>query len=171
MRFSFVLIMKIRCIRIKKQAIAKLGKDMIEDGSYSIIYEDVAHACYTKLVIDTNPEIKAYVLAPLAVLPEFQRKGYATRLMDKAENELDADVIFVMGHPKHYSRRYNTAHKVETPLPTDKSEHWFAKELVPGILSGVVSSSSLEGPYSDPSQWFEPEKYKAESMKAESKLK
>ena len=111
-------------------AIAKLGKDMIEDGSYSIIYEDVAHACYTKLVIDTNPEIKAYVLAPLAVLPEFQRKGYATRLMDKAENELDADVIFVMGHPKHYSRRYNTAHKVETPLPSDKSEHWFAKELV-----------------------------------------
>jgi len=147
---------------VESQQIAQLAGDMIDHGSYSLVFEGVAHACYTPLVIDNRPDIKAYVLAPLAVLPEHQRQGVATRLMERAERELQADVIFVMGHPKHYQRRYGMTHQVATPMPSDKPEHWFAREMTPGVLDGVVSSSTIEGPYADPDMWFEPERYKAE---------
>ncbi|MEM9150662.1 MAG: GNAT family N-acetyltransferase, partial [Cyanobacteria bacterium P01_F01_bin.3] len=46
---------------------ADLARDLIEDGSFSIIYKEVAHACYTPMKIDEAPHLKVYVLAPLAV--------------------------------------------------------------------------------------------------------
>lgn len=119
---------------------AQFADDLITDGSYSIVYQDAAHACYTPITIDKAPHLKCYVLAPLAVLPEFQGKGYATRLMEQAESELDADVIFVMGEPHHYGRRYNTPHQVLPPVKTlAPLECWFARELTPGVLDGSVS--------------------------------
>ncbi|WP_421862554.1 GNAT family N-acetyltransferase [Motiliproteus sp.] len=135
-----------------------LANALIEDGSFSIIYEGVAHACYTPITIDAAPHLKCYVLAPLAVLPEFQGKGYATRLMDEAEKQLDADVIFVMGEPHHYANRYNTPHKVLPPVRTQAPlECWFARELTKGALDGVgESSSSISGPYSAPLMWGHP---------------
>jgi putative acetyltransferase len=97
-------------------------------------------------------------LAPLSVLPAFQRKGYATRLMEKAEQQLDADVIFVMGEPFHYANRYSTPHNVLPPVKTQAPlECWFARELTPGALDGVgPSTSSVTGPYAAPLMWGHP---------------
>jgi putative acetyltransferase len=137
---------------------AGLADALIEDGNFSIVYEGVAHACYTPISIDTAPTLKCYVLAPLAVLPEYQGKGYATRLMEEAEKQLDADVIFVMGEPHHYANRYNTPHKVLPPVKTQApQECWFARELTPGSLDGVEeSTSSMTGPYATPIMWAHP---------------
>ena len=137
---------------------AKLAEDLITDGSYSIVYEGVAHACYTPIIVDTAPHLKCYVLAPLAVLPEYQRKGYATRLMDEAEKQLDADVIFIMGEIHHYAKRYNTPHQVLPPIKTQAPlENWFALALTPGALDGVgESTSSMTGPYAEPHIWAHP---------------
>ena len=127
---------------------AEFADDLIADGSYSIVYEGVAHACYTAITIDAAPHLKCYVLAPMAVLPEDQGKGYATRLMEQAESVLNADVIFVMGQPFHYGNRYNTPHKVLPPVKTlAPLECWFARELTPGALDNVgESTSSVTGP-------------------------
>ncbi len=136
---------------------ADLAVDLIEDGSFSIIYEDVAHACYTPMIIDKAPELKVYVLAPLSVLPEYQGKGYATKLMEEAEKQLNADAIFVAGEPFHYGRRYNTPHKIEFPVKTMAPiECWFAKAITPGCLDGIVSSSTIRGPYSTEQIWQHP---------------
>lgn len=43
---------------------AELADAMIEDGSFSIVYEGVAHACYTPITVDAAPHLKCYVLAP-----------------------------------------------------------------------------------------------------------
>ena len=136
---------------------ADLARDLIEDGSFSIIYKGVAHACYTPMTIDEAPHLKVYVLAPLAVLPEYQGKGYATRLMEEAEKQLDADAIFVAGQPFHYGRRYNTPHKIGFPVKTEAPiECWFAKALTPGCLDGIVSTSTITGPYSTEQIWQHP---------------
>ncbi|EKM13815.1 MULTISPECIES: GNAT family N-acetyltransferase [Vibrio] len=138
---------------------AEFADNLIADGSFSIVYEGVAHACYTPIVIDAAPHLKCYVLAPLAVLPEFQGKGYATRLMEEAEKQLNADVIFVMGDPMHYANRYNTTHSVLLPVPSNAPlDCWFARELTPGALTGVgESTSSIKGPFSDPLMWSHPD--------------
>uniref|UniRef100_A0A7S0AMK8 N-acetyltransferase domain-containing protein n=1 Tax=Pyrodinium bahamense TaxID=73915 RepID=A0A7S0AMK8_9DINO len=137
---------------------AQLAEDMIADGSFSIVHEGVAHACYTPLTIDKAPELKCFVLAPLAVLPGFQRKGLATRLMEEAEKQLGADVVFVMGDPSHYARRYSTPHKVSPPVKTEAPpEVWFARAVTPGALDGVPeSTSTILGPYANPIMWAHP---------------
>ena len=137
---------------------AQFADDLIADGSYSIVYEGVAHGCYTPMTIDAAPHLKCYVLAPLAVLTDYQRKGYATRLMEQAEKELDADVVFVMGEPHHYGRRYSTSHKVKPPVETKAPmECWFARELRKGAMDGVgESTSSISGPDSNPLMWAHP---------------
>jgi putative acetyltransferase len=137
---------------------ADLADDLIADGSFSIVYEGVAHACYTPITVDAAPHLKCYVLAPLAVLPDYQGKGYATQLMEEAEAKLNADVIFVMGAPHHYANRYSTPHKVQLPVESKAPlECWFARELTPGSLDGVgKSTSSMTGPYSTPQIWAHP---------------
>ena len=134
-----------------------LAVDMINDDSYSIIYKNVAHACYTPITIDTNPDLICYVLAPLAVLPKFQRQGLATKLMDIAEKELKADVIFIAGEKHHYAKRYNTPHKIGLPVKSEMPlENWFARELTLGCLDGIESSTSMTGPYATTQQWSHP---------------
>jgi putative acetyltransferase len=135
-----------------------LANALIEDGSFSIVYEGVAHACYTPITVDAAPHLKCYVLAPISVLPEHQRKGHATRLMEEAEKQLDADVIFVMGDPKHYANRYNTPHKVLLPVKSEAPlECWFARELTLGALDGIgESASTLTGPFAEPIMWSHP---------------
>ncbi|GEM79440.1 GNAT family N-acetyltransferase [Vibrio superstes] len=137
---------------------AQFANDLIEDGSFSIVHKGVAHACYTPLVIEEARHLKCYVLAPLAVLPEYQRQGYATQLMEEAEKQLEADVIFVMGEPHHYGNRYNTPHQVRPPVATKAPlECWFARELTPGALANVGSSrSTVKGPYAEPNMWGHP---------------
>jgi putative acetyltransferase len=78
--------------------------------------------------------------------------------MEKAEKQLKADAIFVLGDPKHYSRRYNAAHKVSLPVESDAPlECWFARELKPGVLSRIgKSSSTISGPFASPVMWKEP---------------
>lgn len=137
---------------------AEFADNLIADGSYSIVYDGVAHACYTPIKIDAAPHLKCYVLAPLAVLPEYQRQGYATRLMEQAESELNADVIFVMGEPFHYGKRYNTPHQVLPPVQTQAPlECWFARALTAGALDNIgPSTSSITGPYAEPLMWGHP---------------
>lgn len=138
---------------------AQFAEDLIAEGNYSIVYKDVAHACYTPITIDEAPTLKCFVLAPLAVLPQHQGKGYATKLMEQAESELDADVIFVLGDPKHYARRFNAKHSVALPVGTGESpDFWFARELTPGALDGVgKSSSSIKGVFANPIMWSNPD--------------
>lgn len=76
---------------------------------------------YTPITIHAAPHLKCYVLATLAVLPEYQRIGYSNRLMDAAEKHLNADVIFIMGEIHHYAKLCNIPHQV---LTTGKSKRW-----------------------------------------------
>ncbi|MBE1275319.1 GNAT family N-acetyltransferase [Enterovibrio baiacu] len=137
---------------------ASFADDLINEGSFSIVFESVAHACYTPITVDAAPHLKCFVLAPLAVLPDYQGQRYASRLMDEAEKQLDADVIFVMGEPFHYGNRYNTPHNVLPPVKTlAPLECWFARALTPGALDGVgQSTSSISGAYANPLMWGHP---------------
>ncbi|MBY3788834.1 GNAT family N-acetyltransferase [Photobacterium carnosum] len=137
---------------------AEFADNLIAYGSYSIIYEGVAHACYTPITIDAAPHLKCYVVAPLAVLPDYQRQGYATRLMEEAEQQLKPDVVFIMGEFHHYGKRYNTPHKVGLPVKSlAPLENWFALALTEGALDGIEeSTSSITGPYAEPRIWTHP---------------
>jgi len=68
----------------------------------------VGHILFTPVTIDSpGPQISALGLGPMAVLPEFQRRGIGSRLVEAG---LDAcgltpcQVVAVIGHPEYYPR-------------------------------------------------------------------
>jgi putative acetyltransferase len=68
----------------------------------------VGHILFTPLSIDNAPpRVRAAALAPLAVLPEFQRKGIGSQLVMEGIDDCRAKgchVLAVLGNPKFYGR-------------------------------------------------------------------
>ncbi|HMP57741.1 MAG TPA: N-acetyltransferase, partial [Gemmatales bacterium] len=102
----------------------------------------VGHTLFSDLPILTDSgTVSAVSLAPMAVLPEYQRKGIGSALVEKGLEVCRAQghrIVVVLGHPEFYPRFGFTA-KLAEPLssPFGGREAWMALELVPGALGGV----------------------------------
>ncbi|MGD0681774.1 MAG: N-acetyltransferase [Terracidiphilus sp.] len=99
------------------------------------------HILFSRMSIETaDKSIAAVALAPLAVMPKFQRQGIGTLLMAfgldwlRRENE---NVVLVLGHP-HYYQRFgfltDKARFIESPF---NPESFMALELKPYTLDGI----------------------------------
>ena len=104
----------------------------------------VGHVLFSRMWIETaSGPISAVALAPMAVLPEQQRRGVGGQL---ARHGLDwlrergEHVVIVLGHPEYYPRfGFSTDHArcLVSPFP---AEAFMALELVPGALDGIRGS-------------------------------
>ena len=82
------------------------------EGCFSLVaIEDekiVGHIFFSPAVIEgENGMIAGMGLAPMAVLPEMQRKGIGTQLVKKGIehlNKTECPFIIVLGHPEFYPR-------------------------------------------------------------------
>ena len=67
----------------------------------------IGHILFTKAeVTQTTESVSAQILAPLAILPESQRKGVGARLIQEGLHQLKdsgVELVFVLGHPDYYS--------------------------------------------------------------------
>jgi len=68
----------------------------------------VGHILFTRVQLDSGEsESTALALGPMAVLPEHQRRGVGSRLVQEGLEQckhLGHDVVFVLGHPAYYPR-------------------------------------------------------------------
>lgn len=68
----------------------------------------VGHILFTPVAIDSpGPAIVALGLGPMAVLPDMQRRGIGSRLVDAGLREcarIGCQVVVVVGHPEFYPR-------------------------------------------------------------------
>lgn len=98
-----------------------------------------------------NEKIKAFGLAPMAVLPEFQNKKIGSRLVECGLEECrksNIEAVFVLGHSKYYPRfgfekAVNKNFKSEYKVP---DEVFMVLEIVPNSLdslSGTVKYHSV----------------------------
>jgi putative acetyltransferase len=101
----------------------------------------VGHILFSRMSIETSDgSIPATALAPMAVLPEHQRRGIGGRLVRHGLNLLHEQgerIVIVVGHPNYYPRfgfSSEKAHALESPFPKDA---FMAMELSPGALDGV----------------------------------
>lgn len=103
----------------------------------------IGHILFSDLPILTDSgTVSAVSLAPMAVLPEFQRKRIGSALVEKGLEACRAQghrIVVVLGHPEFYPR-FGFSAKLGEPLssPFGGRESWMALELVPGALSGVT---------------------------------
>lgn len=98
------------------------------------------HIFYSPLAIVRDGEtVRAAALAPVSVLPAFQRKGVGDALV-RAGNarcaELGLDAIVVLGHAAYYPKFGFSAAAAESLEAPFKGPNFMALELKPGALEG-----------------------------------
>lgn len=124
---------------------AELVMDLLGDDSakplLSLLAYDqgqaVGHILFTKAQLDSAPEVSVYLLAPLAVVPDWQRKGVGSALIKRGLSLLSAvkvDLVFVLGHPEYYPRSgFTPAGKLgfeaPYPIPDEVADAWMVKYL------------------------------------------
>lgn len=103
--------------------------------------EIVGHALFSRMWIETPTDaIAAVALAPMAVLPAYQRQGIGTRLIPHGLNALRSRgerIVIVVGHPTYYPRfGFSPAltRSLESPF---QPEAFMALELRLGALDGI----------------------------------
>ena len=126
---------------------ADLVDQLRSDGSalISLVAESeasiIGHVLFSRMHINTaSRPIPAVALAPVAVLPQYQRNGVGGRLITHGLELLRARgerIVIVLGHPAYYPRFGFSTEKaalLEAPFPR---EAFLAMELVDGALQGV----------------------------------
>jgi putative acetyltransferase len=123
--------------------IERLGEAGLVTGSLVACEADlvVGHILFSTLdvaVDERKPSVVA--LAPLAVLPDCQRRGIGGQLVEAgilAMRQAAEEGIIVLGHPEYY-RRFGFAHETVAHIASPFSQHeaFMGLELKPGALGG-----------------------------------
>jgi putative acetyltransferase len=132
--------------------------DALRDGGYarlSLVAEEdgrvVGHILFSDLpIVKQAGTLHALALAPLAVLPEFQRQGIGSRLVRaglRSCAEAGHKVVVVLGHPDYYPRfgfSATLAKRLKSPF---SGPSFMALELTPGALAGVTGEVCYPPPF------------------------
>jgi putative acetyltransferase len=99
------------------------------------------HILFSRMSIETTDKsIAAVALAPLAVIPKFQRQGIGTMLTAHGLDwlrEQSEQIVLVLGHPDYYQRfgfSTDKARLIESPF---NPKSFMALELKPHALEGI----------------------------------
>jgi putative acetyltransferase len=101
----------------------------------------VGHILFTPVTVEGDEPFQALGLAPMAVLPEFQRRGIGSQLVRAgldACRDAGESIVFVVGHPEFYPRfGFMPAQPLglrwDRVVPTDV---FMVCELMPDALRG-----------------------------------
>lgn len=135
--------------------------DALRDGGFarvSLVAEKegqvVGHILFSDLAIVTESgTVAALALAPMAVLPAFQRQGIGSALIRRGLEvckERGHRIVVVLGHADYYPRfgfSAKLAELLESPYGGGPSH--MAAELVPGALQGVNGRVEYAPPFRD----------------------
>ncbi|MCP4354278.1 MAG: N-acetyltransferase [Proteobacteria bacterium] len=108
-------ILNVESIAFGNEKEAELVKDLLEDPSaqpvLSLLAFDnenaIGHILFTKTSLKSKNSINTTILAPLAVIPEFQNQGVGGMLIEEGLKRLSksgVEIVFVLGHPRYYPR-------------------------------------------------------------------
>jgi putative acetyltransferase len=103
----------------------------------------IGHILFSRIHIQSGKEqIPALALAPMAVVPEYQKQGVGSRLVKHGLQEcrrLGHKIVIVLGHPAYYPR-FGFSHRLAEFLDCpfgNCGDAWMALELVEGTLQGI----------------------------------
>ncbi len=122
----------------------------------------VGHVLFTHAVLaSASREVAASILAPLAVVPEFQRQGVGRALIERGASLLAASgtqLLFVLGHPAYYMRcgfKPAVPYGLRAPYPIVPEEAWMVRPLAPSVLGSVTGIIACAESLSKPEYWRE----------------
>jgi len=132
---------------LRDQGYVRLSLVAVVDG------EVIGHILFSDLpiVVSEMRTVPALALAPLAVLPEYQRQGVGSELIRRGLEicrERRHGIVVVLGHPNFY-RRFGFSPELARPLdsPFSGNASFMAMELVEGALNGVSGRVEYPPPF------------------------
>ena len=160
-------------LEVEKQAFgydkeAELVRQLLNDETAAPVMsllafnekEAVGHILFTRVTIEgADPSPLAYILAPLAVKPGFQKQGIGGMLISEGLQklkEIGVEMVFVLGHMEYYPRYGFTpdagklGFPAPYPIPPEHADAWMVQALSSDGLSRktgrVVCPESLQKP-------------------------
>jgi len=119
----------------------------------------VGHVAFSPVTVEDRKDWKGYILAPLGIVPEFQRQGLGSRLIEAGMERLKqmgVHVLFVYGDPEYYGRfgfRADPASGFSPPYELQYALGWQAVVLNESDpFSGPVTISCVAS-LRDPELW------------------
>ncbi len=139
-------------IEIEKQAFgydkeAKLVVELLADKtaepmiSLIAFYNNkaIGHILFTRAYFDAQEEQPLmHILAPLAVKPDYQRKGIGGMLIKEGIRllqEKGSNLVFVLGHKEYYPKHGFTYHALDLgypapyPIPDEYRDYWMVQPI------------------------------------------
>jgi len=151
--------------------VPKLASDLIEDPSAKPVVsllafrEDraVGHVLFTRARLEPETPLSVFILAPLAVAPDFQKQGVGTALVQHGLRilvEAGTDLVFVLGHPAYYPRHgfqpaLGFGFEPPYPIPREHSDAWMVQSLRPGAVDECGGRVVCADALMEPRHWRE----------------
>jgi putative acetyltransferase len=115
----------------------------------------VGHILFSSVIIESaSSSFPAVALGPMAVLPEFQRKGIGSRLVHSGLEEcrmMDHEIVVVLGHPDYYPRfGFVPARAAGIECEFEVAdETWMLLEFREGALGGRRGTAKYQPEFQD----------------------
>lgn len=120
----------------------------------------IGHILFTRAYIDhREPQPLLHILAPLAVIPEYQKQGIGGLLIQEGLERLKktgSEMVFVLGHMDYYPKHGfipnagKLGYPAPYPIPEEFANAWMVQSLHPNgtrIEKGkVICSDELNKP-------------------------
>ncbi|MEZ5528712.1 MAG: N-acetyltransferase [Porticoccaceae bacterium] len=119
----------------------------------------VGHVAFSPVGIDHLGDCSAYILAPLAVHPDYQKRGFGSALINygmQLLSDLGVNIVFVYGDPAYYSRfgfAAEFASDYVPPYPLQYPFGWQAIALKDFAVARTPESISCVAALCDPKLW------------------
>jgi len=124
----------------------------------------IGHVLFTRVhILGVEDSPVAYILAPLAVVPDHQRREAGTELVQtglKLLAEAGCALVFVLGHPEYYPRfGFRPAGRLGLsapyPIAEENADAWMVLELKPGVIGTVRGTIQCAESLNKQEYWVE----------------
>lgn len=114
----------------------------------------IGHIMFSPAILSGHPDLTIMGLAPMAVVPEHQRKGIGSALIYagiEACKQLNADAVIVLGHPDYYPKfEFVAASQFGIDSQYDVPDEVFmAMELNKNALAGRSGTISYHSAFAE----------------------
>jgi putative acetyltransferase len=133
---------------LREQALPVVSLVAEENGAV------VGHIMFSPVSLCCHPDVKIMGLAPMAVAPEYQRKGIGSALVRAGLEQCKQQgfvAVVVLGHSEYYPRfGFSSSSRFGIDCEYDVPEEVFmAMELQPGVFRGKTGRVKYHAAFSN----------------------
>jgi len=151
----------------EKQKVSTLAANLLHEETnpetISLVAEAnvavVGHIAFSPVTINNNKSWTGYILAPLGVKPEYQKRQIGSKLIEGGMallSKMGVNVVFVYGDPKYYGKfgfNPDVASGYSPPYELQYPFGWQAIVLNEDVFTDSAVKISCVASLSDPELW------------------